>query len=221
MQQLQQRSRRIAPRIVFWLVLLVILCFFLLPPIWLFLTSIKTFNDAFAMPPKLFFKPTLRENYRNVLQNKSIQNYLFNSIIVSGLSTLLALMIGVPGGYALAMYEFRAKNNLSFFILSVRIAPPIMSLFPLFMIFSRTHLVGTKAALVIMYVVFNLPLTVWIMQIFFRDISREYPGGGVDRRFLRAADVLEHHASLDPLVLRNEHPLHHPVVERVPDRPSC
>ncbi len=161
-----------ARRVIFWIVLLVILGFFLLPPLWLFLTSIKTFNDAFAIPPKLVFHPTI-ENYVNVFQSKSIQSYLLNSVIVAGLSTLLALIIGVPGGYALAMYEFRAKRNLSFFILSVRIAPPIMSLFPLYMIFTRTHLIGTRAALIVMYVVFNLPLTVWIMQIFFRDISRE------------------------------------------------
>jgi ABC-type glycerol-3-phosphate transport system permease component len=86
---------------------------------------------------------------------------------------LIALVIGVPGAYSLAQFNFRAKKNIGFFILSVRIAPPIMSLLPLFVVFNRLHLVGTRVSLVIMYIVFNLPLSVWIMQVFFRDVPRE------------------------------------------------
>ena len=156
----------------FWIAIVVILLFFLFPPIWLFLTSIKTFRDAFAIPPKLFFTPTFA-NYLNVFATKQIQAFLLNSIIISAVSTAIALLIGVPAAYALARFEFAGKKNLSFFILSVRIAPPIMTLFPLYVVFSRSNLIGTRLSVIVMYVVFNLPLAVWIMQIFFRDISGE------------------------------------------------
>ena len=156
----------------FWIAIVVILLFFLFPPIWLFLTSIKTFRDAFAIPPKLFFTPTFA-NYLNVFATKQIQAFLLNSIIISAVSTAIALLIGVPAAYALARFEFAGKKNLSFFILSVRIAPPIMTLFPLYVVFSRLNLIGTRLSVIVMYVVFNLPLAVWIMQIFFRDISGE------------------------------------------------
>lgn len=156
----------------FWIAIVVILLFFLFPPIWLFLTSIKTFRDAFAIPPKLFFTPTFA-NYLNVFATKQIQAFLLNSIIISAVSTAIALLIGVPAAYALARFEFAGKKNLSFFILSVRIAPPIMTLFPLYVVFSRSNLIGTRSSVIVMYVVFNLPLAVWIMQIFFRDISGE------------------------------------------------
>ncbi len=158
--------------VLFWIFIVVILLFFLFPPIWLFLTSIKTFRDAFAIPPKLFFTPTF-ENYRNVFEMKQIQTFLLNSIIVSSCSTAVALLIGVPAAYALARFEFAGKKNLSFFILSVRIAPPIMTLFPLYIVFNQLHLIGTRLAVVVMYIVFNLPLAVWIMQIFFRDVAGE------------------------------------------------
>ncbi|MGA2380466.1 MAG: carbohydrate ABC transporter permease [Spirochaetia bacterium] len=157
---------------IFWLVIVAILLFFLFPPIWLFMTSIKTFRDAFAIPPKLLFTPTI-ENYLNVFATKQIQAFLLNSIIISASSTAIALLIGIPAAYALARFEFAGKKNLSFFILSVRIAPPIMTLFPLYILFNRLNLIGTRLSVIVMYVVFNLPLAVWIMQIFFRDISGE------------------------------------------------
>lgn len=157
---------------LFWIFIVVTLLFFLFPPIWLFLTSVKTFRDAFTIPPKLFFTPTF-ENYRNVFATKQIQAFLLNSIIVSACSTTVALLIGVPAAYALARFEFAGKKNLSFFILSVRIAPPIMTLFPLYIVFNQLHLIGTRFSVVVMYVVFNLPLAVWIMQIFFREVAGE------------------------------------------------
>lgn len=164
--------KRVLLRAVFWVVLVLLILYFLFPPIWLLLNSFKTQNQQFALPPKIIFRPTLA-NYRDVFGSKSIQFYLLNSVIAAGVSTLVALAIGVPGGYSLAMFQFKGKRDLSFFILSVRIAPPIMSLFPLYIIFTRIHLIGTRFALIIMYIVFNLPLAVWIMQIFFRDISNE------------------------------------------------
>lgn len=168
-----QKKLHITPkRSLFWITLLVIVIFFLFPPFWLVISSLKTFKDLFTLPPKLFFTPTF-ENYQFVFATKKLHFFMLNSLIISLSSTVLALIIGIPGGYALAEFEFKGKRDLGFFILSVRIAPPIMSLFPLYMIFSRINLVGTRTSLIIMYVVFNLPLAVWIMQIFFRDISGE------------------------------------------------
>jgi multiple sugar transport system permease protein len=162
--------KRFLRKSVFWLILFVILLFFLFPPFWLVSMSLKTLKDTFALPPKFIFTPTF-ENYHNVFASKKIQFFMLNSLIIAGISTLISLIIGLPGAYSLAQFEFKGKKNLGFFVLSIRIAPPIMSLFPLYIIFNRINLVGTKLSLIIMYVVFNLPLAVWIMQIFFRDIS--------------------------------------------------
>ena len=153
-------------------IILVILCLFIFPVLWLFLTSIKDFKDAFSVPPKLIFTPTIR-NFKSIFVDKNIHHYFFNSLFISSSATFVALLVGVPGGYSLAQFEFRAKEKLGFFILSIRIAPPIMSLFPLYMIFFKIGLLGTKLSIIIMYVVFNLPLAVWVMQIFFRDVPKE------------------------------------------------
>jgi ABC-type glycerol-3-phosphate transport system permease component len=159
-------------RIAFFFILVVIAFVALFPLYWVFTSSIKNYVDVFAMPPKLTFTPTW-DNYSEVFGGKRILHYVLNSVIVALTSTLVALVLGVPAAYSLAQFKFRGRRNLSFFILSIRIAPPIMSIFPLYMIFNRIGLVGTRASLVIMYTVLNLPLAVWIMQIFFQEVSIE------------------------------------------------
>lgn len=158
--------------IVFWIILAFILVFFLSPLIWLFSTSFKNFKDAFAIPPKIFFTPTF-ENFIYVFNNGDFVKYILNSIIISFSSTFICMVLGVPGAYALASFEFDKKKDLSFFILSTRIAPPIMSIMPLFIIFNKLDLVGSKFPLVLMYILMNLPLVIWIMPVYFREIPTE------------------------------------------------
>jgi multiple sugar transport system permease protein len=168
----EQIVRRIMGKVVFWVVLSVILLFFLAPLLWLISTSFKNFRDAFALPPKIFFTPTL-ENYQSVFNNGDFGLYILNSVIIAFGSTLICMFLGVPGAYALACFEFPQKNDVSFFILSTRIAPPIMSIMPLYIIFNHLHWVGTRLPLLIMYILMNLPLVIWIMPVYFRDIPTE------------------------------------------------
>lgn len=172
MSGITQQLGRYTRRALFLAFLLIVLVFALFPLLWLLLTSFKNLRDAFVIPPKWFFQPTI-ENYYQVFHTTRIQINMLNSVIIAGSATMLALFLGAPGGYSLAQFEFRGKQQLGFFILSIRIAPPIMSLFPLYLIFNSIHIIGSKLSLIIMYIVFNLPLAVWIMQIFFRDIPRE------------------------------------------------
>ena len=159
-------------RALFWVMLIAVLALFLFPPYWLVLTSLKTFRDAFALPPKVFFTPTL-EHYVDLFASKQLHLYLFNSTVIALGATLLSLALGLPGAYALARFEFRGRKQLGLFMLGVRVAPPILSLFPLYVIFSRIGLVGSRASLILMYMVFNLPLAIWLMMVFFREVPPE------------------------------------------------
>ena len=159
-------------RALFWVMLIAVLALFLFPPYWLVLTSLKTFRDAFALPPKVFFTPTL-EHYVDLFASKQLHLYLFNSTVIALGATLLSLALGLPGAYALARFEFRGRKQLGLFVLGVRVAPPILSLFPLYVIFSRIGLVGSRASLILMYMVFNLPLAIWLMMVFFREVPPE------------------------------------------------
>jgi len=166
------RFRRVAGGIGFWIVAALILVFFISPLLWLISTSFKNYIDAFAMPPKLIFTPTL-ENYATVLGKADFFGFMGNSVICSLVSVALALVLGVPCAYAIAMFNYPKAKNTSFFFLSARIAPPIMSLLPLYIIFSRMGILGSKAPIILMYTLMCLPIVVWLMPVYFREVPQE------------------------------------------------
>jgi ABC-type glycerol-3-phosphate transport system permease component len=166
------KNYKILRAVVFWFFMVLILLFFISPLLWLISTSFKNYIDAFAMPPKIIFTPTL-ENYIRVLGRADFFQYMLNSIICSLVSTAVALVFGVPCAYAIAMFNYSKAKNTSFFFLSARIAPPIMSLLPLYIIFSRIGILGTKIPIIIMYTLICLPIVVWLMPVYFREVPQE------------------------------------------------
>lgn len=163
-------TKRTIFRTIFWIITALILLYFLFPPFWLLTTSLKTNVEAFTLPPKYIFIPTF-DNYGKIFRNANFGKYTFNSIVTSFLSTFLCVLIGVPGGYAFAVFDFRGKNSMRYFVLGTRVAPPIMSLLPLYLIFLRMNVLGTKMPLVIMYVASNLPLLLWTLPAYFGQLS--------------------------------------------------
>lgn len=162
----------IIKKIIFALVVLNILLFFLSPLLWLISTSFKNFVDAFALPPKLIFTPTL-ENYQKVLGNGDFFQALKNTLTISSTTTLISIIVGVPAAYAIDAFTFKRKKNVIFFVLSTRIAPPIMSLLPMYIVYRNIGLLGTKTGLIIMYLLICLPLTIWLMPAYFKEIPGE------------------------------------------------
>jgi multiple sugar transport system permease protein len=148
------------------------LVFFLFPVAWMVLTSFKHRVDAFTSIPMFLFQPTL-ENYKDVLIDRGFLGYLLNSIFTGGVATLLTLVLGVMVAYPLARYELRGGSQITSWILSLRIIPPIVAVVPLYIFFSRIGLVDTYAGLIIMYTFMNLPLVIWMLRGFFADIPRE------------------------------------------------
>ncbi|MGE5553573.1 MAG: carbohydrate ABC transporter permease [Betaproteobacteria bacterium] len=172
MRTLKRRLWQWAKQLVFCAMLAVILFVFLFPIVWTISTSFKHEMDAFAVPPKLIFRPTL-ENYQQVLQKANFLTYAGNSLVVGASSTALAMAIGLPAAYAMSRFSFRRRRDLAGYILSTRVAPPILVAFPFFMLFSRLGLVDTRLGLTLVYVAMNLSFVVWLMAGFFRDIPRE------------------------------------------------
>ncbi len=147
----------------------------LLPVYWLATISLKQPVDQFAVPPVwISFTPTL-EHFREILFARPFLTYVWNSIVVAGGSTLLALLLGAPAAYGLARFRLphELHERLSFWILSTRMFPPIISIVPLFLVMNRLDLLNTRASLVLIYTAFNLPLVVWMMRGFFEEVPVE------------------------------------------------
>ena len=148
------------------------LLLFLFPVFWMALTSFKNTGQAFTSKPVWFFRPTL-QNYREVLVERNFIDYLSNSILIGVIATLATLVLAVSVAYPLARYSPRGEKQIASWILSLRIIPPIVSVIPLYIVFSNLNLVDRHPALIIMYTFMNLPLAVWMLRGFFAEVPRE------------------------------------------------
>lgn len=172
----QTVSRRVAACRMAWehwilhLAVIVIVLAVLAPFLWLLEMSVKAQEEIFAFPPRLVFTPTL-EHYR-ALWNTAFRRSFANSAVVSAASTVLAMLIGVPGAYALSRATFGGAGQLNVWILASRMAPPIAFTIPYFLVYRHLGLLDTRTGLVIVYLTFNLSLVVWLMRSFFDATPR-------------------------------------------------
>lgn len=118
------------------------------------------------------FTPTL-DNYISVLWRPEFTAGLVNSVKTAGLTTVLAIAIGVLAAYPLARLEFRGRDQLLFWVLSLRMLPTIAVVVPFYLILYRLGLLDTLAGLVAAYLSFSLPFAIWMLVGFFRDLPRE------------------------------------------------
>lgn len=160
--------------ITLYLLIGVVLVVFFLPIYWMIVTSVKLAVDTFAVPPKLvFFKYTLENYIYNFTGPVSQLQPLLNSMIVASGSAVLSTTLGALIAYGSTYFRFRAKNHLLFWILSLRILPPIVLSVPLFLLFSRINLIDTHVVLILTYCLFNVPLAVWLLRSFFSELPKE------------------------------------------------
>ena len=138
----------------------------------MFLTSFKTEIDAVATPPRVLFEPTL-ENYRAVHARANYVHCALNSVVISLAATLLCLVVAVPAAYSMAFFPGRRTRGTLLWMLSTKMLPPVGALVPLYLIFRDLGLIDTRLGLVVVYALSNLPLVVWMLFSFFRDVPRE------------------------------------------------
>lgn len=151
--------------------LIVVFC--LAPFIWIFLTSLKAPSQLFAIPPEIISWPPFFQNYVDVFKGRPFALNIWNSFVVAGITTICSLIIGSFAAYALGRLNFPGKQMVLNMILAVSMFPSIAIISPLYLLFSRLGLVNTKAALVIPYITFNMPLCIWTLTAFFRELPRE------------------------------------------------
>jgi trehalose/maltose transport system permease protein len=162
------RRRRQA---LLWAAVVLIMLFCLFPFYWLINTSLKTgadLNNANVVPPS----PTLK-NYESIFEDSDFTTALRNSVIVAGLTTICALILGSFAGYALARLRFRFKFVLLAIILSITTFPPIAIAAPLFKIWTDAGIYDTLPGLIPPFLAFTLPLTIYVLASFFKEIPRD------------------------------------------------
>lgn len=152
------------------------LCIFsllaLFPYVWMVLGSFKTRLDIFTVPPKWTFRPT-SQNYTEAFINKGFLHSLGNSAIVAVASTLISLVVGVPGAYGLASTRFRSDGALMIVTLVMRMAPPVIIAIPFYILIIKLGFSDTLVGATLAHVVLTLPLVTWMMKSFFSTLPKE------------------------------------------------
>jgi multiple sugar transport system permease protein len=152
-------------------VIIAMLCF-IFPIVWMILTSLKTQNDAFTTVPKWVFAVTF-DNYKQVLLDRHFSQFLLNSLLISAISTVVAVLFGCGIAYPFARYRLKGSKNVLTWILTLRIIPPIVSILPIYIVFSKMGLLDSYLALILIYTFMNLPLATWLLFGFFKDLPGE------------------------------------------------
>lgn len=167
-----RRRPRLSPRaIALWIAVVLICVFCLMPFYWLINVSLKTGADlsqADLVPPS----PSL-DNYKSIFENADFTAALRNSVIVTTITTVLALVFGSFAAYALARLRFKFKFLILAIVLSISTFPPIAIAAPIFKLWTDIGIYNTYVGLIIPYLTFALPLAIYILASFFKEIPKE------------------------------------------------
>ena len=152
--------------------------FSILPMAWMLLTSVKTQFAALQYPPEWWPRNPTLENYTKLLSPTStvgqeFLRYLINSFWISTATTVLGVVVAVPAAYAFSRFRFPGRNLLFYSVLLRNMFPAVVFLMPLFIMMRWLGLVNTGASLVLTYLTFGLPLSIWLLKGFYDNIPVE------------------------------------------------
>ena len=148
-----------------WVVTLLIV----FPLIWLVLTAFKTELQAIAVPPELFFTPTM-ESFTEVNERSDYLLFAKNSVITSFISTLLGLAIAAPAAYSMAFFRTKKTRDILMWMLSTKMMPAVGALVPVYVMAQTAGMLDTLTGLIIVFTLSNLPIMVWMLYSGFKDI---------------------------------------------------
>jgi multiple sugar transport system permease protein len=164
------RPLRAAVLIVVTLLFVVLVA---LPIYWMLVTALRPDADLFSYPPKVLPTSIQPGLALAAIQGTNIVVWLRNSLVVALATTLIAAVLGVPGGYALSRSSGRPMKAAATVTLLTQMMPPLLLLVPMFLIFQKLSALDNLGALVVVDVAWVLPLTVWMMKAMFDAIPRE------------------------------------------------
>lgn len=173
----QKRERspisQILGRVGFWALVIVIILYTLFPFYWAVVSSISPTAELIKSPVSLYPKRFTLDHYEKVFASSAFTRALLNSAIVSGSVVILALLFGTLGAYAMGRLQFRGRTLVLYLILSMTMFPAISIVGSLFTMMNDFNAFNTLWGLIVVYLTFSLPFTVWVLTNFFRAMPAE------------------------------------------------
>ena len=183
----RKKGIKLVGTVIIFIVIAIVFVAYVFPIFWMGVTSLKTKVQVYDPVPKVFFKPTLN-NYRTFISTAeggeveagrvgaaaSFIMAMGRSILMTTSVTLLSLLLGTMAAYILSRYHMPGKDDLMFMILSTRMLPPIVVLVPISLLFTNIGLKDTYIGFLLLYTMFNMAFSVWIMKSFFDDVPLSF-----------------------------------------------
>ncbi|MDE0347479.1 MAG: carbohydrate ABC transporter permease, partial [Boseongicola sp.] len=143
------------------------------PILWIFVMSFKAEGDAIKTPLEVLAAPWTLENYGVVQERSNYSRHFANSVILAFGSTLLGLLVAVPAAWAMAFVPSKRTKDILLWMLSTKMLPAVGVLYPIYLLFIRLGLLDSRAGLVVVLMLINLPIIVWMLYTYFREIPGE------------------------------------------------
>jgi sorbitol/mannitol transport system permease protein len=159
---------RIVTFVAGWLAALL----FFFPIFLMGLTAFKREAVALETPPTLFFEPTLN-NFKTVFARSEYGLFIQNSIVIAVIATFLAVIIGAPAAYAMAFYPKKSTKDVLVWMLSTKMMPAVGVMVPIYLWFRDWQLLDTRLGLILIYTLMNLPIVVWLIFTFFKEVPKD------------------------------------------------
>lgn len=161
-----------------WITIFVAMSIICIPGVWVVLNAFRPNVAILSNENPLNLSSYTLDNFRSIfgygeMQALPVMQYFRNSLIISLTSTVLALLVGLAGGYAFARFHFRSKNQLFVGLMLTRAIPGVALSLPVFIIWSQLGLLDTMPGVILVYLAMNVPFTVWLIDGFFRQIPQE------------------------------------------------
>ena len=166
------RRRRIK-QIIYYVALWLVSLFFFLPIVWVVLNAFKSRRDILAVPPRLFFTPTL-ENLQDLVARPAFGPYMTASITMSVAAVLIAIMVAFLASYAFSRFKPRGTDFLMFILLSVRMVPGAAVVIPIYMMYNLVGWRENWLGMTLFFAMFSIPFSVWILKGFIDGVSPRF-----------------------------------------------
>ena len=166
-------SSKLSRSLLYWAILSPLVVVILFPFAVMFVTAIRPRDEIFTYPPTWGFSEFRWENFSEMWVKTNFGGALMNSIYVSVLATLIALLLAIPAAYAMSRYRFAGKGIYRTFLLMTQMMSPIVLVLGLFRLMMALGLVNNLNSLVITYAAFNMAFTIWMLQSYFNSIPRD------------------------------------------------
>ncbi|AVA22999.1 carbohydrate ABC transporter permease [Rhizobium sp. LEGMi198b] len=174
----EQRMRRRIGKVAYLIGLFIAMLIICLPGFWIILSSLRPTVEIMAKPPVWIPQELSLDAYRAMFGGAGqggipVWDYFRNSLVISVTSTVIALIIGMSGGYAFARFRFTGKSAVFLGLMLTRSVPGVALSLPLFMVYARLGIIDTHFGLILTYVALNVPFTIWLIDGFFRQVPKD------------------------------------------------